>query len=70
MKKRWIIFMLSLTIVAIIGCLLPEQPGIWKLSDNVSKTNIAWMLTATIFVLMMTPGLSLFYGLVNADKNN
>ena len=69
MKKRWIIFMLSLTIVAIIGCLLPEQPGIWKLSDNVSKTNIAWMLTATIFVLMMTPGLSFFYGGMVRKKN-
>ena len=31
--------------------------------------NVAWMITATIFVLMMTPGLSFFYGGMVRSKN-
>lgn len=69
MKKRWIIFMLSLLAITVIGWFIPGQPEIWELSENVSKTDIAWMLTATIFVLMMTPGLSFFYGGMVRKKN-
>ena len=32
-------------------------------------TDVAWILTATIFVLMMTPGLSFFYGGMVRHKN-
>ncbi len=69
MKKRWIIFMASLMLITLIGWFIPGQPEIWELSDNISKTDIAWMLTATIFVLMMTPGLSFFYGGMVRKKN-
>lgn len=69
MKKRWIIFMVCLTLIAVIGWFIPDQQEIWELSDNVSRTDIAWMLTATIFVLMMTPGLSFFYGGMVRKKN-
>lgn len=31
--------------------------------------NVAWMITATIFVFMMTPGLSFFYGGMVGQKN-
>lgn len=69
MKKRWIIFMLCMVLIVLIAWFIPSQPEIWTLSDNVSKTDIAWMLTATIFVLMMTPGLSFFYGGMVRKKN-
>lgn len=69
MKKRWIIFMASLLLITLIGWFIPGQPEIWELSDNISRTDIAWMLTATIFVLMMTPGLSFFYGGMVRKKN-
>ncbi len=69
MKKRWIIFMACLTLIALIGWFIPGQPEIWELSENISKTDIAWMMTATIFVLMMTPGLSFFYGGMVRKKN-
>lgn len=69
MKKRWIIFMLCMVFIVLIAWFIPSQPEIWTLSDNVSKTDIAWMLTATIFVLMMTPGLSFFYGGMVRKKN-
>ena len=34
-----------------------------------NTANVAWMITATIFVLMMTPGLSFFYGGMVGKKN-
>ena len=61
--------MVCLTLIAVIGWFIPDQQEIWELSDNISRTDIAWMLTATIFVLMMTPGLSFFYGGMVRKKN-
>ena len=61
--------MLCMVLIVLIAWFIPSQPEIWTLSDNVSKTDIAWMLTATIFVLMMTPGLSFFYGGMVRKKN-
>ena len=69
MKKRYVIFTAIIAIIAICGLLVPEQQGIWTLSDNISAADIAWMITATIFVLMMTPGLSFFYGGMVRKKN-
>ena len=69
MKKRYVIFTAIIGIIAICGLLVPEQAGIWTLSDNISAADIAWMITATIFVLMMTPGLSFFYGGMVRKKN-
>ena len=69
MKKRYVIFTAIIGIIAICGLLVPEQAGIWELSDNISAADIAWMITATIFVLMMTPGLSFFYGGMVRKKN-
>ena len=34
-----------------------------------SSADVAWLITATIFVLMMTPGLSFFYGGMVGAKN-
>ena len=35
----------------------------------ISAADVAWLITATIFVLMMTPGLSFFYGGMVGAKN-
>ena len=69
MKKRWIILFSVMTLIAIAGFFSEEAPGLWDLSDNVDTSDIAWMITATIFVLMMTPGLSFFYGGMVRKKN-
>ncbi|MBP5504094.1 MAG: ammonium transporter, partial [Bacteroidales bacterium] len=69
MKKRYVIFTAIIAIIAILGYVVPEESGIWELSDNISTADIAWMITATIFVLMMTPGLSFFYGGMVRKKN-
>ncbi|MBP5366052.1 MAG: ammonium transporter [Bacteroidales bacterium] len=69
MRKRYIIFTVIIAIIGLLGYLVPEEEGVWQLSDNVSAADIAWMITATIFVLMMTPGLSFFYGGMVRKKN-
>ena len=61
---------MSIVIVSgLIGVFMPEQPGLWEADGNFDAANVAWMITATIFVLMMTPGLSFFYGGMVGQKN-
>lgn len=69
MKKRWIILMAIIVVISLLGVFLPETPGIWEPDANFNAANVAWMITATIFVLMMTPGLSFFYGGMVGKKN-
>jgi Amt family ammonium transporter len=69
MKKRWIILMAILVVISVMGLFAPEQPELWTVDSNVNNADVAWMITATIFVLMMTPGLSLFYGGMVRQKN-
>jgi len=68
MKKRWLILMSAMTIIAIDG-LFVKEPTFecdWSVID---RADVAWLITATIFVLMMTPGLSFFYGGMVGAKN-
>lgn len=60
-KKRWIILMVSMTIIALSGLFVGE-PTFECDWSTISAADVAWLITATIFVLMMTPGLSFFYG--------
>ena len=69
MKKRWIILIAILIVISVMGLFAPEQPELWTVDSNVNNADVAWMITATIFVLMMTPGLSLFYGGMVRQKN-
>ena len=72
MKKRWIIMMTILVIISFIGVFSPETPGIWDIdleAEGIKLADVAWLITATIFVLMMTPGLSFFYGGMVRKKN-
>lgn len=54
--------MAIMVIISILGVLAPESSELWVMSEGVNMADVAWMITATIFVLMMTPGLSFFYG--------
>ncbi|MFI3306233.1 MAG: ammonium transporter [Rikenellaceae bacterium] len=69
MEKRWIILMALMVIIAILGVFTPESSDLWTISEGIKVADVAWMITATIFVLMMTPGLSLFYGGMVGQKN-
>ena len=68
-KKKWLIFMLLTTVLCISGAMMPDSPELWMPDAAVNTADVAWMITATIFVLMMTPGLSFFYGGMVGKKN-
>lgn len=70
-KKRWFVFMAFIALISIVGIFIPEEQGLWEFveTEECTSSNVAWMVTATIFVLMMTPGLSLFYGGMVGKKN-
>ena len=60
--------MLSMVIIAIAGLFVGE-PSFTCDFSKINAADVAWLMTATIFVLMMTPGLSFFYGGMVGAKN-
>ncbi|MDD2243017.1 MAG: ammonium transporter [Dysgonamonadaceae bacterium] len=70
MRKRWLLSFSLVVLVSILGLFYPETEGIFKVMDpNIELADVAWMLTATILVLLMTPGVSFFYGGMVRAKN-
>jgi len=64
----WLFILLLLIIVSIVGVFVPS--GFGGLDDpNIVPGDVAWMLTATALVLLMTPGLAFFYGGMVNPKN-
>lgn len=60
--------MAFLALFAVLGLVLPEGSS-WEEEEGLNYANIAWMITATILVLMMTPGVAFFYGGMVRAKN-
>lgn len=70
MQKRWIILFVALLSISFLGLFYSGHEGMFTdIDSNLNFADIAWMITATIFVLMMTPGLSFFYGGMVRSKN-
>ncbi|MDQ4141826.1 MAG: ammonium transporter [Bacteroidota bacterium] len=69
MKEKLSIVPFSmLVIVSILGVALSGVPGSMP-TEGLNSGDMAWMLAATGLVLLMTPGLALFYGgMVNAKN--
>ena len=65
----WLTVFLLMLAVSIVGCFVTPGEGIFDMPNSHLFANVAWMITATIFVLMMTPGLSFFYGGMVRVKN-
>lgn len=65
--KHWLPFAL-LAFVSILGIIAPERPAVSPGGPS-NPGDVAWMLTATGLVLLMTPGLSFFYGGMVRQKN-
>ena len=67
-EKRWIISFIIISIVCITGAFWPTvTENSYVLSefgttDHIVPADVAWMLTSCCLVLIMTPGLSFFYG--------
>lgn len=54
--------------VSLLGILMPAIPT-QIVTEGLNSGDIAWMLVATAFVLLMTPGLAYFYGGMVNHKN-
>lgn len=68
--KKQIAFVAFLGLIglAFMTALYPSEHPLAQ-AEQLDKGNIAWMLTATALVLLMTPGLSFFYGGMVRAKN-
>ena len=62
--------MTLMVIISLIGVFTPETAGVWEPDEKMNTANVAWMITATIFVLMMTPGLPFFMEVWLEEKRN
>lgn len=64
-EKRWIISFVVITLIAFAG-LFKTEPEIvtdgFLTADQLVGADVAWILAAAGLVLLMTPGLSFFYG--------
>lgn len=58
----------TLLVLALVAALV-EVPHPAAAPGSLNGADVAWMLTATAFVLIMTPGLSFFYGGMVRPKN-
>lgn len=65
----WLFVLAGLITVSVLGMRTEFSESLFDMAGASLWANVAWMITATIFVLMMTPGLSFFYGGMVRPKN-
>jgi Amt family ammonium transporter len=66
--EAWPLAMSLLVFVCAMGVFVPGAAPA-KTGGPINGADVAWMLTATALVLLMTPGLSFFYGGMVRGKN-
>ncbi|MCZ8146182.1 ammonium transporter [Flavobacterium sp.] len=73
LEKRWVSAFVMITIVAVAGLVWPHTDPVaetpFGTTDQLNSADIAWILTSSCLVLLMTPGLSFFYGGMVGKKN-
>jgi Amt family ammonium transporter len=72
MKKKWIVAFGLIIAAALVGLFWHTQessPENFGSVEQLVFADVAWLLTASCLVLLMTPGLSLFYGGMVGKKN-
>lgn len=72
MKKKWKIAFGLIVISSLLGLFWQTPPldlSLFAPETNLNMGDTAWLLTASCLVLLMTPGLSLFYGGMVGKKN-
>ena len=68
--RRWVPMVATVLLTTLAAPLLHAQTAAAVASPVVDKGDVAWMLTSTLLVLLMTvPGLALFYGGLVRSKN-
>lgn len=67
-SKLSILPFIALITVSILALFFPGLPKT-MVTDGIDSGDVAWLLTSTALVMLMTPGLALFYGgMVNAKN--
>lgn len=69
MFKRSRSFFLSVLVLLAAGAVAVAEDDPKKLADKIDKGDTAWMMISTALVLLMVPGLALFYGGMVRRKN-
>lgn len=69
MNKKFVLPFLALTVISCIGLFCCQEDNPVTTQANMNYADIAWMLTSAGLVLLMTPGLSFFYGGMVSKKN-
>jgi ammonium transporter, Amt family len=69
MKRSSPIPFALLTLIAIVAMLPKLKSAEIPVGGPINSGDVAWMITASAFVLLMTPGLSFFYGGMVGFKN-
>lgn len=65
----WMIVFILMLAISVAGLFIDFGENLFDMPGDHLYANVAWIITATIFVLMMTPGLSFFYGGMVRVKN-
>lgn len=65
MRKKWLFSFFLLAIVSVAALFIPAP----QVAEAVNNADTAWMLMAAGLVLLMTPGLSFFYGGMVSYRN-
>jgi Amt family ammonium transporter len=72
-EKRWMISFVIISIIAISGLFWSPikalESSTFNSADTIVPADVAWLLTSSCLVLLMTPGLSFFYGGMVGKKN-
>lgn len=72
-EKRWIISFIIISIIATTSLFWKHEStlieGVFNPTDTIVASDVAWLLTSSCLVLLMTPGLSFFYGGMVGKKN-
>ncbi len=69
MKRSTPVPLVLLVLVALAALFVKLPPRAITSGDPINSGDVAWMLTASALVLLMTPGLSFFYGGMVGFKN-
>ncbi len=65
--KKSVIYLVLLLTISILALFVPVPASIP--TEGINAGDVAWMLTASALVLLMTPGLAYFYGGMIDTKN-
>ncbi len=68
MNKRTVLPLLILLAVSLLAVFMPSVPT-KIITEGMNPADVAWMLTASALVLLMTPGLAFFYGGMVNSRN-